>query len=84
VTAGTDRRAAVRAIPVRLRARLVLLLASAGGLAVFAWPLVISPRGTADVVVASPAFAPQVAKVLAPEPWLTVDEVATALDRVPR
>ena len=48
MTAGTDRRAAVRAIPVRLRARLVLLLASAAGLAVFAWPLVISPRGTAD------------------------------------
>ncbi len=41
--------AAGRAIPVRLRARLVLLLASAAGLAVFVWPLVISPRGaTAD------------------------------------
>jgi hypothetical protein len=24
-------------------------------------------------------FAPQIAKVLAPEPWLTVDEVALAL-----
>ncbi len=41
-------RPAVRAIPVRLRARLVLLLASAAGLAVFVWPLVISPRATAD------------------------------------
>lgn len=35
---------AVRAVPVRLRARLVLVLASAAGLAVFAWPLLISPR----------------------------------------
>ncbi|HET7326313.1 MAG TPA: ATP-binding cassette domain-containing protein [Nocardioidaceae bacterium] len=35
---------------------------------------------TADVIVASPAFAPQVAKVLAPQRWLTVGEVATALE----
>jgi energy-coupling factor transport system ATP-binding protein len=34
---------------------------------------------TAEVVVSSPAFAPQVAKILAPEPWLTVDEVERAL-----
>ena len=34
---------------------------------------------TAEVVVGSPAFAPQVAKILAPSPWLTVDEVAAAL-----
>ena len=33
-----------------------------------------------DVVVSSPAFAPQVAKVLAPLPWLTVAEVAAALE----
>ncbi len=32
-----------------------------------------------DVVCHSPVFAPQVSKVLAPEPWLTVDEVRTAL-----
>jgi energy-coupling factor transport system ATP-binding protein len=32
-----------------------------------------------DVVCHSPVFAPQVAKVLSPEPWLTVDEVRTAL-----
>jgi energy-coupling factor transport system ATP-binding protein len=29
--------------------------------------------------VASPAFAPQVAKVLAPLPYLTVDQVARSL-----
>ncbi|GAA2979521.1 ABC transporter ATP-binding protein [Actinokineospora diospyrosa] len=32
-----------------------------------------------QVVTASPVFAPQVAKVLAPQPWLTVAAVETAL-----
>ncbi|MEU1377604.1 ATP-binding cassette domain-containing protein [Streptomyces triculaminicus] len=32
-----------------------------------------------DVVVSSPAFAPQVAKILAPQPWLTVTQVRDAL-----
>lgn len=40
---------------------------------------VVADGPTADVIVASPAFAPQVAKVLHPEPWLTVDDVAAAL-----
>jgi energy-coupling factor transporter ATP-binding protein EcfA2 len=35
-----------------------------------------------EVVVHSPVFAPQVAKILAPEPWLTVGEVAAALDQL--
>ena len=35
-----------------------------------------------EVVVHSPVFAPQVAKVLAPEPWLTVGEVAAALEQL--
>jgi energy-coupling factor transport system ATP-binding protein len=34
-----------------------------------------------DVVCHSPVFAPQVAKVLAPDPWLTVDEVRAGLER---
>ena len=34
---------------------------------------VVADGPTAEVVVASPAFAPQVAKVLAPQPWLTVE-----------
>ena len=34
---------------------------------------------TNDVLVASPSFAPQVARILAPGPWLTVDDVARAL-----
>jgi energy-coupling factor transport system ATP-binding protein len=40
---------------------------------------VVADGPVADVVVASPVFAPQVAKVLSPLPWLTVDEVAEAL-----
>jgi energy-coupling factor transport system ATP-binding protein len=40
---------------------------------------VVADGPTADVVCASPAFAPQVAKILAPAPWLTVREVVEAL-----
>jgi energy-coupling factor transport system ATP-binding protein len=40
---------------------------------------IVAAGPTEEVVAASPAFAPQVAKVLHPEPWLTVDEVAAAL-----
>jgi energy-coupling factor transport system ATP-binding protein len=36
---------------------------------------------THDVVVASPSFAPQVAKILAPLGYLTVSQVSAALDR---
>ncbi|HEU0041479.1 MAG TPA: AAA family ATPase, partial [Jiangellaceae bacterium] len=43
---------------------------------------VVADGPTAQVVVGSPTFAPQVAKVLAPEPWLTVDQVAGALGAV--
>ncbi|WP_406738631.1 ATP-binding cassette domain-containing protein [Streptomyces sp. NBC_00853] len=41
---------------------------------------IVADGPTAEVVVSSPAFAPQVAKVLAPDPWLTVRQVAEALD----
>ena len=37
---------------------------------------------TGDVVLASPAFAPQVAKILAPLPFLTVAQVAASLESV--
>ncbi|MFF2099515.1 ABC transporter ATP-binding protein [Streptomyces sp. NPDC058202] len=40
---------------------------------------VVADGPTAEVVVASPSFAPQVAKILAPEPWLTVAQVGKAL-----
>lgn len=44
---------------------------------------VVANGPTDQVVGSSPAFAPQVAKVLRPQVWLTVDEVARALDTVP-
>jgi energy-coupling factor transporter ATP-binding protein EcfA2 len=40
---------------------------------------IVSDGPTRDVVMSSPAFAPQVAKILAPLTVLTVDEVARAL-----
>ncbi|MEV8126269.1 ATP-binding cassette domain-containing protein [Streptomyces sp. NPDC085944] len=40
---------------------------------------VIADGPAADVVVASPSYAPQVAKVLAPRKWLTVAQVREAL-----
>ena len=43
---------------------------------------VVADGPARDVVTHSPVFAPQVAKVLAPLPWLTVDEVERALEGV--
>ena len=40
---------------------------------------IVADGSTAEVIVASPAFAPQVAKILAPLPYLTVAQVAQAL-----
>ncbi|MGC5035375.1 ABC transporter ATP-binding protein [Streptomyces sp. DT190] len=40
---------------------------------------VIADGPTADVVVSSPSFAPQVTKILAPQQWLTVAQVRAAL-----
>ncbi len=39
----------------------------------------VADGSTPDVVVSSPAFAPQVAKILAPQRWLTPTDVALAL-----
>ena len=39
----------------------------------------VADGSAAEVLAASPAFAPQVAKVLAPLPWLTVAQVKAAL-----
>ncbi|RZQ65302.1 ABC transporter ATP-binding protein [Amycolatopsis suaedae] len=51
-----------------------------GRVVVMAEGEVVADGPTAQVVVSSPAFAPQVAKVLAPQEWLTVDQVAEALN----
>ncbi|WP_415950618.1 ABC transporter ATP-binding protein [Streptomyces sp. KLOTTS4A1] len=40
---------------------------------------VVADGPTEEVVVSSPSFAPQVGKILAPLPWLTVGQVRTAL-----
>ena len=46
---------------------------------------VVADGPAADVLVASPSFAPQVAKILAPLPWLTVGQLvaAGALEKTP-
>lgn len=41
---------------------------------------VVADGPTNEIVVASPMFAPQVAKVLSPLPWLTVNDVAAAIE----
>lgn len=41
---------------------------------------IVADGPTDEIVVASPMFAPQVAKVLAPLPWLTVHDVAAAIE----
>jgi energy-coupling factor transport system ATP-binding protein len=53
--------------------------AVADHVAVMAEGEIVAAGATADIVAASAAFAPQVAKILAPLPWLTVDQVAAAL-----
>ena len=40
---------------------------------------VVTSAPVQEALAASPVFAPQVAKVLAPEPWLTTEQVARAL-----
>ena len=44
---------------------------------------IVADGPAADVLVASPSFAPQVARILAPGRWLTVDDVAQALAPAP-
>jgi energy-coupling factor transport system ATP-binding protein len=41
---------------------------------------VVTDGPAAEVLAGSPAFAPQVAKVMHPQPWLTVADVAAALE----
>ncbi|NEB02601.1 ABC transporter ATP-binding protein [Streptomyces sp. SID13726] len=40
---------------------------------------VIADGPAAEVITSSPSFAPQVSKILAPQPWLTVSQVEQAL-----
>jgi energy-coupling factor transport system ATP-binding protein len=43
---------------------------------------IVADGSTLDVLLSSPAFAPQVAKIMSPQPWLTVDHVVAALKEV--
>jgi energy-coupling factor transporter ATP-binding protein EcfA2 len=45
---------------------------------------IVTDGRSVDVLAASPAFAPQVAKILAPQPYLTVAEVQAALPELTR
>ncbi len=40
---------------------------------------IVADGSTTDVLLSSPAFAPQVAKVMSPSPWLTVSDVVLAM-----
>ena len=44
---------------------------------------IVADGTTMDVLLSSPAFAPQVAKVMSPSPWLTVKDVLTAMRNNP-
>lgn len=50
-----------------------------GRVVVMATGEVVADGPATEVLAASPSFAPQVAKVLAPAPWLTVDQVKAGL-----
>jgi energy-coupling factor transport system ATP-binding protein len=41
---------------------------------------IVAGGTTLDVLLSSPAFAPQVAKVMSPKPWLTVSDVVHAIE----
>lgn len=41
---------------------------------------IVADGPTIDVLLSSPAFAPQIAKVMSPQPWLTVRDVVAALE----
>jgi energy-coupling factor transporter ATP-binding protein EcfA2 len=41
---------------------------------------IVADGSTLEVLLSSPAFAPQVAKVMSPKPWLTVTDVVHALE----
>lgn len=40
----------------------------------------VADGSTVDVLLASPAFAPQVTKVMSPRKWLTVSDVIKAME----
>ncbi|RPK41478.1 hypothetical protein EES39_22135 [Streptomyces sp. ADI92-24] len=55
------------------------MLAAEGRAVVMAEEDIDADGPTAEVIIASSVFAPQTAKILAPLPYLTVDQVTVAL-----
>jgi energy-coupling factor transport system ATP-binding protein len=43
---------------------------------------IVADGSTLDVLLSSPAFAPQVSKVMSPQPWLKVSDVVAAIEVV--
>lgn len=43
---------------------------------------IVADGSTLDVLLSSPAFAPQVAKVMSPQPWLSVKDVVSAIEGI--
>jgi energy-coupling factor transport system ATP-binding protein len=41
---------------------------------------IVADGSTLDVLLSSPAFAPQVSKVMSPQPWLKVSDVVAAIE----
>jgi energy-coupling factor transport system ATP-binding protein len=41
---------------------------------------VVADGSTIDVLLSSPAFAPQVSKVMSPQPWLKVADAVAAIE----
>ena len=41
---------------------------------------IVADGPTIDVLLSSPAFAPQVSKIMSPQPWLTVGDVVRAIE----
>jgi energy-coupling factor transport system ATP-binding protein len=56
--------------------------AAANRVIVLAAGEIVADGRSADVLGASPAFAPQTAKILAPLPYLTIDEVRQAIEEL--
>jgi energy-coupling factor transport system ATP-binding protein len=43
---------------------------------------IVADGSTLEVLLSSPAFAPQVAKVMSPQPWLRVKDVVSAIQEL--
>lgn len=81
---ATVKAAASRGCAVILATHDVELVAEAATRVVFiADGEVVADGRTLDVLLSSPAFAPQVAKIMSPVPWLTVKNVVDAI-RIPK